>query len=37
MAEQLYTENHSAEQKDWRPYVILGLLAVVIAIALLSY
>ncbi len=32
-----YAERENMEAKDWRPWVILGLLAVVITFALLSY
>lgn len=32
-----YAERENVEAKDWRPWVILGLLAVVITLALLSY
>lgn len=39
MAEDLHLSSpeNNAEQSDWRPWVILTLLAVVIVVALLSY
>jgi hypothetical protein len=32
-----FTEQKDFEAKDWRPWVILGLLAMVLTIALFSY
>ena len=32
-----YSNQHDKESSDWRPWVILGLLAVVLIIALVSY
>lgn len=32
-----FSEQDSFEAKDWRPWVILGLLALVITFALFSY
>jgi hypothetical protein len=32
-----YSEQEALETNDWRPWVILGLLAIVITFALFSY